>query len=57
MATHITPDPSAVRAPRPSLARVKMVGNMIELNRPIDSSAQPETAPVVCGGGEQEQEH
>src|ERR1700676_5264801 len=47
MATQITPDPSAARLPRPSLANVKIVGNMMELNRPIASSDQPETNPVV----------
>ena len=40
------PDPSAARRPSPSQARVKIVGNMIELARPIASSDQAATAPV-----------
>src|SRR5262244_1069413 len=47
MATHSTPEPSAVRGPRPSEANAKMVGNMIELNRPMASNDQPDTAPTV----------
>src|ERR1700742_1894113 len=47
MATQITPEPSAVRGPRPSDASAKMVGNMMELKRPMESSDQPDTAPAV----------
>jgi hypothetical protein len=43
----MTPEPSAERLPRPALASEKIVGNMIELKRPIDSNAQPERAPAV----------
>src|SRR5258708_23741066 len=47
MAMQITPEPSAARSPRPSLASVKIVGNMMELNKPIASSDQADTAPEV----------
>src|ERR1700735_4715427 len=47
IAMQITPEPSAARSPRPSLASVKMVGNMMELNRPIATSDQADTAPDV----------
>ena len=47
MAMQIRPEPSAARSPRPSEASEKMVGNMIELTRPMASSDQPETAPLV----------
>src|ERR1700685_2403312 len=46
MATQMMPEPSAARGPRPSLASEKIVGNMMELNNPMASSDQPETAPV-----------
>lgn len=41
MAVAITPEPSAERLPSPSLARLKIVGNMMELTRPTAISAQP----------------
>jgi hypothetical protein len=48
MATQMMPEPSAARAPKPSQASEKMVGNMIELNNPIASSDPPASMPVVC---------
>ena len=42
------PEAEAERGPKPSDASEKMVGNMIELQSPIASSDQPDTAPVVC---------
>ena len=47
IAMQITPEPSAARSPRPSFASVKIVGNMMELNKPIASSDQADTAPEV----------
>ena len=47
IAMQMTPDPSAVRLPRPSLARVKIVGNMMELNRPMASKDPAENCPTV----------
>ena len=47
IAVAITPDPSAARCPSPSLASVKMVGNMIEFISPIASSDQADTAPLL----------
>ena len=44
MAMQMMPEPSAVLVPNPSEASEKIVGNMIELHRPIASSAQPETS-------------
>ena len=35
-----------VSGPRRSMPRVKMVGNMIELNRPIASTLHIATAPL-----------
>src|SRR6185369_6721698 len=46
IAVAMMPEPSAARAPSPSLASEKIVGNMIELQSPIASSDQPDTAPV-----------
>src|SRR5580704_9938279 len=48
IATAMMPEAEADRGPRPSDASEKMVGNMIELHRPIARSDQPDTAPVVC---------
>src|SRR5271156_3140674 len=48
IATAMIPEAEAERGPRPSDASEKMVGNMIELQRPIARSDQPDTAPVVC---------
>ena len=45
IATFKMPEPSAARSPSPSLARVKMVGNMMEFIRPIASRLQHDTAP------------
>src|SRR6185312_13191537 len=47
MATQSTPEPSAVRGPSPSDASAKMVGNMMELNSPMESSDQPDIMPAV----------
>ena len=47
IAMQMIPDPSAARLPKPSLASVKIVGNMMELNSPMASSDHPETRPVV----------
>jgi len=47
IATQIIAEPSAARGPKPSQAKAKMVGNMMEMNRPIASNAQPDTAPVA----------
>ena len=42
----MTPEPSAARVPKPSLASVKIVGNMMELKSPIDNRAHPEAGPL-----------
>src|SRR5580704_13363285 len=47
IAIAIMPDADAERGPSPSDASEKMVGNMIELHRPIARSDQPATAPLV----------
>src|SRR5450755_1309243 len=46
MATQMIPEPSAARGPNPSLAREKIVGNMMELNSPTASNETPDAAPV-----------
>ena len=46
MAEQRRPDPSAVKRPRPRSDIVKIVGNRIELNRPIAITAMAETAPA-----------
>ena len=48
MATAMMPEAEAERGPSPSDANEKIVGNMIELQRPIASNDQPDTAPIVC---------
>src|SRR5579862_4002206 len=45
IATQMMPEPSAARGPSPSLASENIVGNMMELNRPMASSDQPEAGP------------
>jgi hypothetical protein len=49
MAMHIRPDVAEAGAVERSSVRVKMVGNMIELNRPIRIAANPGRKPVVSG--------
>jgi len=41
MAMQMTPEPSAARLPKPSLASVKIVGNMMELKHAL-------IVPAVC---------
>src|SRR3546814_15604013 len=41
------PDPCGVRSPSPSVARLKIVGNISELQKQTRISAQPDSAPVV----------
>src|SRR5215469_18098793 len=48
IAIAMMPEAEAERGPKPSDASEKMVGNMIELQRPIARSDQPDAAPVVC---------
>ena len=50
------PEPSAARAPSPSLARLKMVGNMIEFIRPMASRLKPAMRPARIGR-DQDQRH
>jgi len=45
MATHSSPDVEDCATPARSKVIVKIVGNMIELNRPTASAAQPATGP------------
>ena len=46
IAMQIRPEPSGARSPSPSEASEKIVGNMIELNRPIEIRLKPEATPV-----------
>src|SRR5580704_9417305 len=48
IATAMMPEADAERAPRPSDASEKMVGNMIELQSPIARRDHPDIAPIVC---------
>ncbi len=45
MAIHNTAEPCGVFSPKPSMARVKIVGNMIELKSPIAMIAIAATLP------------
>ena len=47
IAMHRMPEPWPVCLPSPSIASVKIVGNMIELNRPTAMIAHIATWPVV----------
>src|SRR3546814_16194548 len=47
IAVHMMPDPCGVCSPSPSVQRLKIVGNISELQKPTRNSAQPDTAPVV----------
>lgn len=47
MATQISPEPSAARRPRPSLARLKIVGNWMAFISPMASNAAAAATPVV----------
>ena len=46
IAVHKIPDPWAVYWPIPCMARVNMVGNMMELNRPMLRMDQKATPPL-----------
>jgi hypothetical protein len=51
MVRQMTPEPSAARLPSPSLASVKIVGNMMELNSPMASGlAAPQQFDRDAGG-------
>src|SRR3569833_1448614 len=46
MAMHKMPEPFGAASPSPSTARAKIVGNMMELQRPIAMMAAAAVAPV-----------
>ena len=47
MAITNTPDPFPVIAPKPSIESVKMLGNMMELNKPIATMVHTATEPKL----------
>ena len=47
IAIHSKPEACAFKSPNPSKLKVKIVGNMIELNKPTAKIDHIETKPVV----------
>lgn len=47
IAVHNNPEPFGFKSPIPSIAKVKMVGNIIELNNPTHKILHIENNPVV----------
>ena len=47
IAVQSKPEPFGLKSPKPSMAKVKMVGNIMELNKPIANTVHIENSPPV----------